>query len=763
MKTDSKSSPTNSPELINSPEPNNSPEPINSPEPNKKQSGPPPLSAEVLKLLLDRLGVSVQAGALNKSCAKADHQLPMANPAQRLTAVIKDLQLKQVQAAQLNWNRFDQRRLPAMVFHQDQWHLVEQSEDGLLLLTQANDEHQQVPGDQLENCLLLWLRTAPEKAEKSAFFAKGNIAARLVLNEVFKERRWLRDTLIASLVVNLLAIATPIFAMQVYDRVVPTLAYATLHTLVAGMVLVIVLNWLLKTIRARILDSVSCAVDKAVSQQVFDHVVGLQLDSRPRSLGTLAAQVGGLDQVRQFFTSSVIFSLVDLPFALMFIGFIALIGGPIAYVYALLLPLAIILGWLTQRRLRTLMKEQMMRTNERQGLLVDTIQGAESIRSSNAGWRFSEQWQQITNTISKYNIQQKAISNRATVTTNSLGMIAFVGAIIVGVGQIEAGNLTMGALIACSLLGGRVIAPMAQSVQLFTQWQNVNQALQMVNQVLQQDRDRPIGKALLIPDQAPDKIELDSVSFSYPQSPVKQIDISQLSFKSGERVALLGPIGSGKSTLLKVLAGLYRPSTGRVRLGNADLWEIDPHMVAEQIGYLPQSVHLFKGTLRSNLDLSGVTGDSHLLKISELLGIDRIAADNPQGMDLEISEGGEGLSGGQRQLVGLGRVFLGQPKIWLLDEPTSSLDSETEKKVLEAIQSQVKKDDILFVSTHRPGLASKLANRVLVIEQGQVKEDGKPEMVIAKMMAKQAGNRAQQQQASNPRQNRLNKGMPDVI
>ena len=285
----------------------------------------------------------------------------------------------------------------------------------------------------------------------------------------------------------------------------------------------------------------------------------------------------------------------------------------------------------------------------------------------------------------------------------------------------------------------------------------------MVNQVLQQDRDRPIGKALLIPDQAPDKIELDSVSFSYPQSPVKQIDISQLSFKSGERVALLGPIGSGKSTLLKVLAGLYRPSTGRVRLGNADLWEIDPHMVAEQIGYLPQSVHLFKGTLRSNLDLSGVTGDSHLLKISELLGIDRIAADNPQGMDLEISEGGEGLSGGQRQLVGLGRVFLGQPKIWLLDEPTSSLDSETEKKVLEAIQSQVKKDDILFVSTHRPGLASKLANRVLVIEQGQVKEDGKPEMVIAKMMAKQAGNRAQQQQASNPRQNRLNKGMPDVI
>ena len=733
------------------------------PELADANGGPLPLSAEVLKLLLDRLDVSVQTGALNQACLKVQQAMATATAAQQLAVVIKELQLKRVQVAQLSWNRFDQRRLPAMVLHQDQWHLVEQAAEGLLLLTEANGEQRELPSDELENQLLLWLRTAPAAPQKTAFFAKGNIAARLVLDEVFKERRWLRDTLLASLVVNFLAISTPIFAMQVYDRVVPTLAYATLHTLVAGMVVVIVLNWLLKTVRARILDSVSCAVDKAVSQQVFDHVMGLQLDSRPRSLGTLAAQVGGLDQVRQFFTSSVIFSLIDLPFALMFIGFIALIGGPIAYVYALLLPVAVLIGWITQRRLRNLMKEQMMRTNERQGLLVDAIQGAESIRSSNAGWRFSEQWQQITNTISKYNIQQKAISNRATVTTSSLGMIAFVGAIVVGVGQVEAGNLTMGAMIACSLLGGRVIAPVAQSVQLFTQWQNVNQALQMVNQVLLQDKDRPPGKTLLMPDQAPDKIELDGVSFSYPQSPVKQISINQLSFKQGERVALLGPIGSGKSTLLKILAGLYRPTEGRIRLGNADLWEIDPHMVAEHVAYLPQSVHLFKGTLRSNLDLSGVAGDSHLLQVSEMLGIDSIAADNPQGMDLEISEGGEGLSGGQRQLVGLGRVFLGQPKIWLLDEPTSSLDGETEQKVLQAIQSQVKEDDILFISTHRPGLASKLANRVLVINRGEVTDDGSPEVVISKMMANQAAKRGKSRQTQTLTQAQPNKGRPNVI
>lgn len=721
------------------------------------------LSASVLKLLLDRLGVSVQAGALNKACAQIQQDMGEATAVQRLNAVIQNLKLKGVQAAQLSWSRFDQRRLPAMVFHQGQWQLVEQAADGSLLLTHANGDSRRVPGDELEQQLLLWLRVAPVNPQKSAFFSKGNIAARLVLNEVFKERRWLRDTLIASLVVNVLAIATPIFAMQVYDRVVPTLAYATLHTLVAGMVIIIILNWLLKTVRASILDSVSCAVDKAVSQQVFDHVMSLQLDTRPRSLGTLAAQVGGLDQVRQFFTSSVVFSLVDLPFALLFIGFIALIGGPIAWVYLLLLPLAITLGWITQRRLRRLMQQQMMRTNERQGLLVDAIQGAESIRSNNAGWRFSEQWKQITNTISQYNIQQKAISNRALVTTNSLAMIAFVSAIVVGVGQIEAGNLTMGGLIACSLLGGRVIAPIAQSVQYFAQWQNVSQALQMVNQVLLQDKERPLGKALLMPDQAPDKIELEALSFSYPQSPVKQLNIRQLSFKQGERVALLGPVGSGKSTLLKVLAGLYRPTAGRVRLGNADLWEIDPHFVSEHVGYLPQTVHLFKGTLRSNLDLSGVAGDSHLLQVCELLGIDKIAADNPLGLDLEISEGGEGLSVGQRQLVGLGRVFLGQPRIWLLDEPTSSLDVESEQKVLQAIQSQLKPDDILFISTHHPRLAAQLADRVIVINRGEVIDDGKPEVVISKLMANQAGNRAKNLQAAKVKLAQMNKGLPDVI
>jgi ATP-binding cassette, subfamily C, bacterial LapB len=296
----------------------------------------------------------------------------------------------------------------------------------------------------------------------------------------------------------------------------------------------------------------------------------------------------------------VVFALVDLPFALMFVGFIAIIGGPVAWVYVLLLPAALTLGLVAQWRLRELLRRQLSRSNERQGLLVDTIRGAESIRASNAGWRFARQWQDITGSINRYGIQQRAISSFSTVTTTSLSTIAYVCAVVVGVWQIEAGLLTLGGLIACSILGGRVIAPVAQSVQYLVQWQHVSQALSMVHRVLALRTERLSGQHLLLPMTNSTAIALTGVRFSYADSPVRQLSVDQLQLQSGDRVLLVGPVGSGKSTLLKILAGLYRPSEGRVRLGQADLWETDPLLVNTQIGYLPQSVHLFRGTLRSN-------------------------------------------------------------------------------------------------------------------------------------------------------------------
>lgn len=695
-----------------------------------------PVSVAVLKRLLESLSVAVQPGLLQQACARVGAAHPEQLPARWLGFVFHELQLRGLQPTQLRWNRFDQRKLPALLRHAGAWWLVERDAGGLLKLTGAEGQSDTVTNDELEEAVVLWVRKAPEGAADAAL--ADNDAARMVIEELFRDRRWLHDVAIATIIVNLLAVTTSLFSMQVYDRVVPTLAYATLATLVAGMLVVTVLDWVLKIARAKILDSVACAVDKAVSQRVFEHLLRLQLDARPRSLGTLAAQVGGLETVRQFFTSTAVFALVDMPFALLFIVMIAVIGGHIGWVYFLMLPLAGLLGWTAQRRMQALVKNQITRSNERQGMLVDVVQGTESIRASNAAWRFAEQWQEITRTIAQYNIRQKALSSFTSTTTGSLSTLAYVLAIVVGVFQVEAGHLTTGAMVACSILGGRVIAPISQSIQYLAQWESVAQSLQMVNRLLQQPVERTPGQNLLMPEQAPSRLALEQVAFTYPESPVKQVNVEALVLNAGDRICLLGNIGSGKSTLLKILAGLYRPGEGRVRLGDADLWEIEPSLVADHVGYLPQKVDLFKGTLRSNLVLAGAVSDSHLLQVAAALGIDRIAADSPQGMDLPISEGGDGLSGGQRQLLGLGRLFLGQPRIWLLDEPTASLDSESEMQVLAAIERQVQPTDILVIATHRPFIAARLCNRVLVMQRGKVVADGPPEKLMPNMVRRAA-------------------------
>jgi len=694
------------------------------------------IAPALVKQLLASLHIPCDSAALQQACTLVVHSPASSRPAEWLRQVLIQAGLKNLAPVQLAWRRLDQRRLPVLVRAGDEWFLAVRETAEQLTLIDAAGARREMSDSELQDALVVWLRAPSNRSADAGPAFAGNLATRLVWRELFRERGWLWKIMVATVLVNLLAVGTSIFAMQVYDRVVPTLAYATLTTLVTGMAMIILLDWLLKTTRARILDSLSCAVDKRVSQQVFEHLLHLRLDQQPRSLGTLAAQVGGLDAVRQFFSSSVVFALVDLPFALLFLAFIAIIGGAVGWVYALLLPVALLLGYVTQWRLRALLRQQMLRSNERQGLLVDSIRGAESIRANNAGWRFAQEWQAVTASIDGYSIQQRAISSFSSVSTSSLSTLAYVAAVVVGVWQIEAGLLTMGGLIACSILGGRVIAPIAQSVQYLAQWQHVRQALQMVDQVLCLERDRRPDQQLLLPDELPKEVALDRVRFAYPESPICQVDIEGLQFKAGERVLLVGPVGCGKSTLLKILAGLYRPGEGRVRLGDADLWEIDPQLVASQVGYLPQTVQLFKGSLRSNLALTGATSDSRLLQITRELGIDAIAASSPQGMDLSISEGGEGLSGGQRQLVALARVLINQPRVWLLDEPTAALDGESEQRVWAALQEAVRPEDILIVATHRPMAAVRLATRVIVMQQGQVVKDGTPDRVLAQMLAR---------------------------
>ena len=692
----------------------------------------PPVA--LLHILLERRGLPSYEVALRRA-AEALGRLPDIEPSERVRRMLAEARVAGAQLSELPWRRFDQRHLPALVERDGVWELAERGAAGAIRLTADTGATRSVPERELRDARVLWVRVPSAKRDEDAGASAGNPAVALLRRELLSDKRWIRTVVTATAVVNLLAVATSLFAMQVYDRVVPTLAYATFTTLVVGMFLVIALDWTFKTLRAKVLDSLSADVDRRVSQQVFEHLLRLRLDARPKSLGTLAAQVGGLDAVRQFFSSTVVFALVDIPFALIFVAFIGVVGGTVAWVYVAMMLVALGVGLLAQRRNGRLAEHLQQRGAERQGLLVDAIRGAESVRASNAAWHFSDEWAGVTRSMSEHTVRQRAITTFSTVTISSLSTAAYVAAVVVGVWRIEAGLMTMGALIACSILGGRVIGPVAQGAQYLAQWQGVRQALDQVGRFLSLERERREGQTLLMPDRPPRSLELARVRFSYEGAAAPQVDVPSLRLRAGERVLLLGPVGCGKSSLLKIMAGLYKPSEGRVRLGEADLWELDPQAVAAQVGYLPQTVRLFRGTLRSNLSLSGAGGDSRLLDIVKELGIEAIAASSPLGMDLPVSEGGEGLSGGQKQLVALGRTFMDAPRVWLLDEPTASLDTRTEARVWRTLDKCLGPEDILVVATHRPAQALPIATRVLVLESGAIVADDTPDALFPERRA----------------------------
>lgn len=700
-----------------------------------------PIEAPVLGRLLATGGLAVSPGVLQEACRTAQPEGEACTPAERVSRILLAARLKGVKVAQLPWERLDHRHLPVLVLSGGRWQLAERDAEGGIALTAADGTVTPVDSVALSDSIVLWLRS--ERAETGAAELLQSSASRLLVRELLKEKRWLVEVMVATVIVNLLAVATSLFSMQVYDRVVPTFAYSTLVAMVVGMSIMVLLDWVLKTLRARILDDVAKRVDISLSAELFEHVLDLRLDKRPRSLGSLAAQMNGLETVRNFFSSTIVFAMTDLPFGLAFVALIAVIGGTVSLVYVVLLPLSLLLGGLAQGRLRSLARLEIQRGHERHGLLVDALQGAETIQSSGSGWRFSEMWRAITVTMAGYALKSKLITSLTTTTTATLGTIGYVAAVVVGVLQIEAGHLTTGGLIACTILGGKVIGPISQSVGILVQWQHVRESLEMVNRLLGLETSRPAGKNLLVPATLPDRLEMEGVRFAYPNTPVVRLQLAHLTFNPGDRVVLMGPNGCGKSTLLKVAAGLYKAPEGQVRLGGADVWELDPQVLNERLGYLPQDVHLFKGSLKSNLALAGGISDARLLEVAELLGIDKMAADNPRSMDMEISEGGQGLSGGQRQLAALARIFLAGPRIWLLDEPSASLDMESEERVLKAILSRTRPTDIVVIATHRPRLLA-LANRLIVMRRGQIVADGAPNDVMQAIQAAQSAPRNQQ-------------------
>jgi ATP-binding cassette subfamily C protein LapB len=411
---------------------------------------------------------------------------------------------------------------------------------------------------------------------------------------------------------------------------------------------------------------------------------------------------------------------------------IALIAGPVALVPLAFVPVSIAAGLLFSKKLARLTQAHMEESNRKSGLLIEAIDGIESIKACGAEWKLLERWQKLTSTLAGNEIAMKDLTGLSTNLAQTLQQISYIGLVAAGVFAIGAGDLTMGGLIACTIISSRALNPIAQLSGLIVQWQQSKIALQGLDAIMAMPPDVLPNERRMVPDQCKGRLRLEAVQYTYgSDAPVLTVD--KLQFQPGERVAVLGAVGSGKSTLIKALSGLYRPAGGRVYLDEVDMANLAPEFVREHIGYLPQDVRLFQGSLRENLALGLPSpSDQQILDAAQRTGLDRLISSHPRGLGIEISEGGRGLSGGQKQLVGLTRMVLARPRIMLLDEPTASMDPQLEEHIATHIFGMRPQDTTLVVVTHKLAMLRHFT-RVIVVDRGRVVADGARDDVLARM------------------------------
>ncbi len=544
-----------------------------------------------------------------------------------------------------------------------------------------------------------------------------------------------RSAVFATFVVSLIGLTSAMYTMQVYDRVVPTKGYSTLWVLTVGVLLAVGLELLMKQVRAQMVDRASKAIDEELSAVFFAKALDIRMDARPRTVGTFAAQIRQFESVRAFMASSTLFILADAPFALLFIGVIALIAGPVALVPLVVTGLALIVGLALRAPLERLAAAHIEESNRKNGLLIEAVDGIESVKAAGAEWKLLDRWRALTATLAESELRMRLHGTFAANLTQTLQQLSYVGLVAAGAYAITTGALTMGGLIACTIISGRALAPLAQIPNLIVQWKHARIALRALDAIMALPEERDEDRRLVVPEQCEGRLRLDNVVYGFgDERPA--LTMPALNIAPGERVAVLGPVGSGKSTLIKVLSGLYRPRSGSVFLDDVDVSHLAPAFVREHVGYLPQDVRLFNGSLRDNLCLGLPTqSDSRILEVANLTGLAQVIQRHPRGLELEISEGGRGLSGGQRQLVGLTRLLLMRPRVLLLDEPTAALDAQLELLVMHNLFRALPRETTIVLVTHKPALVMQV-NRVILLEHGRILTDGPRDEVLARAREK---------------------------
>lgn len=571
--------------------------------------------------------------------------------------------------------------------------------------------------------------------ERKPDLGSGPDSARALFKGLIaRDRLWIPMSALASALASLLVVGTSLYSMQVYDRVIGQGGEATLVVLTVGVAIAITIELALKIARSSIMDKATTRIDVEAAIKVFDRLARVRLDQFPPNVGTLAAQVRGFETVRAFTTARAVYLWTDAPFSLLFLIGIVAIGGPaMALVPFVFLAIAVAGGLAIRRGILRHSTDSTMVGNKRQGLLVEAVHGVEVVKAFGARWALQGRWNDLSRRGAIEAHEIKRLNDMASHLTGLVQQLSYVGIVATGAWlAVSDQSITTGAIIACSILSGRALAPISTLPGLLVQWAHAEVALDNLEKLFALEVDNSGQNSPIVPDEIRGRIDLKDLSFAWP-GVTASLEVKSLRIAAGEKVGILGVVGAGKSTLLKLIAGSIKAKDGLVLLDGMDIQQICADRRAEAIGYLPQVSRLVSGTLRDNLTIGlPYVSDDAILRAAELTGLaDHIRA-RPQGLDVPIFEAGEGVSRGQKQLIGLTRVILAKPELWLLDEPTASMDDATEERCLRALQQSLSPDHTLVLVTHKIRLLE-LVDRLIILTPRGVALDGPRDAILARI------------------------------
>ncbi|MBI3902092.1 MAG: type I secretion system permease/ATPase [Nitrosomonadales bacterium] len=558
---------------------------------------------------------------------------------------------------------------------------------------------------------------------------------------ILEQRSIFKDVLAAALLINLFGLAMPLFTMNVYDRVVPNFAVETLWVFAGGMLIVLVLDYAIRLLRGHFINLASNRIDLKLSSLIMERVLGMRMSQRPASVGAFASNLRSFETVRDFIASATVTALIDLPFALVFLLALLWICWPLVLIPLVGIVIVIIYSYLVQHKMRELSETTFRAAALRNSTLVESLTALETIKAHGAESQMQAKWEKTTAFLARVNAELRLLSASSMNAASSLQQLVNIAIVIAGVYLIHERMMSMGGLIAATMLAGRAMAPVGQMVGLLLQFEGAKNSLAALEKIMATPSERSDESAFIHRPEIRGQIEFRNVHFSYPGR--QQEALRGVSFRvaPGERVVVIGRVGSGKSTLQKLMLGLYAPTKGAVLLDDVDLRQLDPADLRRSLGYVEQDSILFYGSLRENIAIRAPYADDRaVVAAAELAGLTEFVNRHPEGFDMVISERGESLSGGQRHGIAIARAELLDPPILLLDEPTSSMDYPSEAQFKERIR-HYSRHKTMVVVTHRPSLME-LADRIIVLDDGVIVADGPKDKVMAALQSGQIGRAA---------------------